>query len=96
MIIKSLLAASIVASTFIGATAPASAAVTLVGWKVVIDADTALPIQTAKQAPLSILGQANGVAIVHPDYKAAGGSVRDDKPSRSRDKKQRRGSKKHR
>ena len=90
MITKSLLAASIVASTLIGATAPASAAVTLVGSKVVIDADTALPIQTAKQAP------ASGVAIVHPDYKAVGGSVRDDKPSRSRDKKQRRGSKKHR
>ena len=45
MITKSLLALSIVASTLIGATAPASAAVTLVGSKVVIDADTALPIQ---------------------------------------------------
>ena len=85
MITKSLLALSIVASTLIGATAPASALI-------------AVAIIAAKQAP------ASGVAIVHPDYKAAGSSVRDDKPSRSRDKKhnkqkrgsKKRGSKKHR
>ena len=76
MIIKSLLAASIVASTLIGATAPASA---LIGVAIIAANENAI------------------IAIIAASPVAtAGSSVRDDKPSRSRDKKQKRGSKKHR
>ena len=79
MIIKSLLAASIVASTFIGTTAPAHASAF-----VKFDGAT-------ENAIIAIIA-------VSP-VATAGSSVRDDKPSRSRDKKhnkQKRGSKKHR
>jgi hypothetical protein len=83
MIIKSLLAASIVASTFIGATAPAHAGLT------VFTNAASMTVQSANENAI--------IAIIAASPDAtAGSSVRDDKPSRSRDKKQKRGSKKHR
>ena len=75
MITKSLLALSIVASTLIGATAPASALI-------------AVAIITANENAI--------IAIIAASPDAtAGSSVRDDKPSRSRDKKRHRDSKRH-